>query len=151
MRKRDHVSRSHPQTGRISAHPRPPAGSARHLRSHQESGAAAAEPSLPEAPPTRSGRRRLLRSRSGAGLWFVRYGIGLILILAGVIVLIINPSGFGSDGFGMAAGSGFSVIMLNVLYRIGVTGDKEREREEEARRYLAKHGRWPDESRPRAS
>jgi hypothetical protein len=34
--------------------------------------------------------------------------------------------------------------LLNVLYRIGVQGDREREREEEARRYFDEHGRWPD-------
>jgi hypothetical protein len=32
------------------------------------------------------------------------------------------------------------VLLLNVLYRIGVQGD----REEEARRYFDEHGRWPD-------
>jgi len=36
------------------------------------------------------------------------------------------------------------VLLLNVLYRIGVEGDKERDREEEAREYFDQHGRWPD-------
>jgi hypothetical protein len=36
------------------------------------------------------------------------------------------------------------VLLLNVLYRIGVQGDKERDREDEARAYFDKHGRWPD-------
>jgi hypothetical protein len=31
-----------------------------------------------------------------------------------------------------------------VLYRIGVEGDKERDREEAAREYFDKHGHWPD-------
>ena len=37
-----------------------------------------------------------------------------------------------------------AVLLLNVLYRIGVQGDRERDREEEARRYFDEHGRWPD-------
>lgn len=82
-------------------------------------------------------------------MFMIRYGIGLLLIVAGIVLLIVNPGGFGSDGFGMAVGSGLSVLLLNWLYRVGVSGDKEREREEEARRYLAKHGRWPDEPRRR--
>ena len=38
-----------------------------------------------------------------------------------------------------------AVLLLNVLFRIGVEGDKERDREEEARRFFDEHGRWPDE------
>jgi hypothetical protein len=37
-----------------------------------------------------------------------------------------------------------AVLLLNVLYRIGVEGDKERDREAEARRYFDEHGRWPN-------
>ena len=81
---------------------------------------------------------------------FVRYGIGWSLVVAGVVLLIVNPGGFGVDGFGMSAGSGFSVLMLNWLYRLGVASDGERVREEEARRYLAEHGSWPEEPRRRA-
>jgi len=79
------------------------------------------------------------------GLLVVRYGIGGVLVLAGLVVLIINPSGFGVEGFALGAGGGLSVILLNVLFRLGVEGDKEREQEEAARRYLDEHGVWPDE------
>ena len=37
-----------------------------------------------------------------------------------------------------------AVLLLNVLYRIGAEGDKERDREEAARAYFDEHGRWPD-------
>ena len=86
--------------------------------------------------------------RSSAGLWTVRYGIGWVLVLAGLIVLVINPGGFGVDGFAMAAGSGLSVLMINWLYRLGVNSDEERREEEDARVYLAKYGRWPDQKPP---
>jgi hypothetical protein len=75
---------------------------------------------------------------------FVRYGIPLLLFLAGMIVA-------GTSGrIGMAAGAMFisaaaAVLLLNVIYRIGVEGDKTRDREEEARRFFDEHGRWPDE------
>jgi hypothetical protein len=36
-----------------------------------------------------------------------------------------------------------------VLYRIGVTGDVEREREDEARARFEEHGEWPDEDEQR--
>jgi hypothetical protein len=88
-----------------------------------------------------------IHNARGWGVWLIRYGIGWILVLAGVILLIVSPGGFGAEGFGLAVGSGLSVLLLNVLYRLGVAGDKEREREEEARQFLAEHGRWPEENR----
>jgi len=85
-------------------------------------------------------------ARSPIGVLAVRYGIGVVLCIAGLVVLAINPGGFGVDGFAMAAGSGLSVLLLNWLYRLGISGDQERQREEDARRYLAQHGHWPDEA-----
>jgi hypothetical protein len=79
---------------------------------------------------------------------FVRYGLGLIGVIAGIVVLILNPGGFGVEGFGLAEGAGLSVLMLNWMYRVGVTGDEEREQHEAAWHYFEEHGHWPDE-RPR--
>lgn len=78
----------------------------------------------------------------------VRYGIGGVMVLGGIIMLIANPGGFGVDGFAMAVGGGLSVLMINWLFRLGVSGDRERDEEERARRYLDEHGHWPDEEPP---
>ena len=75
----------------------------------------------------------------------MRYGIPAIMVLAGIGLLIFSPGGFGTEGFSMAVGGGLSVLMLNWLFRLGVSGDRERQQEEEARAYFDKHGRWPDE------
>ncbi len=75
---------------------------------------------------------------------FVRYGIPLVLFVAGMVIA-------GTSGrIGLAAGAMFisaatAVLLLNVIYRIGVEGDKDRGREEDARRFFDEHGRWPDE------
>ena len=74
----------------------------------------------------------------------VRYGIPLVLFIAGTIVTAT------AGRVGIAAGALFfsaasAVLLLNVLYRIGVEGDKERDREESAREFFDEHGRWPDE------
>ena len=76
------------------------------------------------------------------GLNIVRYGIPAALFVAGMIVFAV------SGRVGLAAGAMFissatAVLLLNVLFRIGVEGDKERDREDEARRYFDEHGRWP--------
>jgi hypothetical protein len=71
----------------------------------------------------------------------VRYGIPLVLLIAGVVV------GAAADSVAAAAlffSAGSAVLLLNVLYRIGVQGDKERDKEDQARAYFDKHGRWPD-------
>jgi hypothetical protein len=73
----------------------------------------------------------------------IRYGIPLALFVAGAIVSAT------AGGVGIAAGAlffsaGSAVLLLNVLYRIGVEGDKERDKEEQARVYFDEHGRWPD-------
>jgi hypothetical protein len=75
----------------------------------------------------------------------VRYGIPLVLFVAGMVVSAT------SGRIGIAAGAMFisaatAVLLLNVLYRMGVEGDKERDREEAARRYFDEHGHWPDQA-----
>src|ERR1700737_1030311 len=75
----------------------------------------------------------------------VRYGIGGVMVAAGIVMLIVNPAGLGVDGFAGGGGGGFSVLMINFLFRLGVSGDREREREEWARAYFDEHGVWPDE------
>ena len=79
---------------------------------------------------------------SPTALNVVRYGVPLVLFLAGCVVSAV------SGRAGLAVGAMFisaatAVLLLNVLYRIGVEGDKDRDREEEARRYFDEHGRWP--------
>jgi hypothetical protein len=78
---------------------------------------------------------------------FVRYGIPGLLVLAGVVCLFAAPAGSRAEGFALFTGAGLSVLLLNVLFRIGLSGDAEREREDEARAHFAEHGSWPDEER----
>lgn len=79
------------------------------------------------------------------GMLVLRYGIGGVMVLAGIVLLIVNPGGFGVDGFAMAVGGGLSVLLINFLYRLGVSGDRERDEEERARAYFDEHGEWPEE------
>jgi predicted membrane metal-binding protein len=78
---------------------------------------------------------------------FVRYGLPAILFLAGIVMLALEPNTIGIEGFAMATGAALALVLLNALFRAGVRGDRERDREEAAREYLAQHGHWPDEER----
>ena len=75
----------------------------------------------------------------------VRYVIPGAIVLAGILALILNRSLTGLEGLAMGLGVGGSVLLLNVLYRVGVKGDVERDREAEARDFLDEHGYWPDQ------
>jgi hypothetical protein len=79
------------------------------------------------------------------GLIAVRYGLPGAVVLAGVLVLILNHSLNGIEGFAMFVGAAGAILLLNVLYRVGVSGDIERDEEAAARDYLDEHGHWPDE------
>jgi hypothetical protein len=88
-----------------------------------------------------------LRGVSGLGalgLWLIRYGIAGGLVLAGAVLWIFNVEGVGVDGFSLSAGAGLSLMLFNWLLRMGFK-DHEREREERAREYYLRHGRWPDD------
>src|SRR4051812_30026556 len=76
---------------------------------------------------------------------FVRYGIPLLLALTGIVLLFAADDSVAPEAWAGFTGAGIAVLLLNVLFRIGVQGDLERDREDEARRYFDRHGRWPDD------
>ena len=55
--------------------------------------------------------------RRSFGLLLLRYGIGAVMVLAGLVMLIVDPSGLGAEGFAMAVGGGLSVLLINFLFR----------------------------------
>jgi hypothetical protein len=83
-----------------------------------------------------------------AALFAVRYGIGGVMILAGIVSLVAVGGEVGAHGFSLAVGAGLCVMLINLLYRMSVSGDLDRAREEEARRYFDEHGVWPDDEEP---
>lgn len=77
-------------------------------------------------------------------LRFVRFGLPALLIVAGFVLLAFADGSTRWDGWAMCVGSGLALLLLNGLFRLGASGDREREREDAAREYLARHGHWPD-------
>ena len=87
-------------------------------------------------------RARLIR--------FVRYGLPAAICLAGLVVIALDVGSAAHFEGGMALiGAGLSVLLVNVLFRVGVSGDRERADEDAARREFDRTGRWPDEPPPR--
>ena len=81
-------------------------------------------------------------------LRLVRLGLPIGLCTIGVIMLIvaaIRMDDIWAEGGALILSAGLSVWLLNVLHRVGVRGDRERDREVAAREYFDRHGRWPDD------
>jgi hypothetical protein len=80
----------------------------------------------------------------------VRFWIPAAILVAGIVLVVVRGGDETSlEGCAALWGAGLSVALLNWLHRMGVSGDRSRTEEDEARAYLARHGRWPDDVPPR--
>jgi hypothetical protein len=77
-------------------------------------------------------------------IW-LRYGLPAALVVAGLVLLFVADGSVRWDGFAMCVGAGLAVLLMNVLFRFGATGEDDRQAEDDAREYFAAHGRWPGE------
>jgi Na+/melibiose symporter-like transporter len=76
----------------------------------------------------------------------VRYGVPLAIFVAGVVVFAaVGDREVALEIGAMFWGVAIAVFLLNFFFRMGVAGEVDRDREEEARAYFDAHGRWPDE------
>jgi hypothetical protein len=79
-------------------------------------------------------------------LFVTRYVVPGVIALAGVVVMIVVSDRQVAFEIGaMFIGAAIAVFLLNFFFRMGASGDRERDREEDARRYFDKHGHWPGE------
>jgi hypothetical protein len=75
----------------------------------------------------------------------VRYVLPAVVVLGGILVIALVHSEGADDGGAAIIGAGLAIYLLNWLYRVGASGDRERQAEDDARAYFDKHGHWPDE------
>ena len=78
----------------------------------------------------------------------VRVWLPAVVVVAGVVLWAIHPSADRAEGAAAIVGAGLAIWLLNALFRVGVTGDRERDAEDAARAYFDEHGHWPDEAPP---
>ncbi|CAA9491075.1 MAG: hypothetical protein AVDCRST_MAG69-1348 [uncultured Solirubrobacteraceae bacterium] len=81
-------------------------------------------------------------------VFFFRYGLAAIFFVMGFASLLFAPPASRYEGFSMCVGSALSILLLNFLFRMGAKGDHDRDAEEAARDFYARHGHWPDEAPP---
>jgi hypothetical protein len=82
---------------------------------------------------------------------FLRYWLPALVCVAGVVVAAARGfDDIGLEGGAAIIGAGSSIWLMNILWRVGVSGEQDRDDEDAARRYFDEHGRWPDEDRSAA-
>jgi hypothetical protein len=79
------------------------------------------------------------------GMLFGRCGIGAVMVFGGGIVLVLSLAGLGVGGFAMATGRGLPVLLLNGMYHLSLSSERDRLDEERARRYFDEPSVWPEE------
>ncbi|MCW2990391.1 MAG: hypothetical protein JWM73_985 [Solirubrobacterales bacterium] len=80
---------------------------------------------------------------------FLRYWLPGLICAVGMIWGVAR--GFDELGLEIAVllvAAGSSLWLMNILMRVGIAGDSDRDDEDAARAYFDKHGRWPDEEPP---
>ncbi len=78
-----------------------------------------------------------------AGLLFVRYGIAFAMVVAGIVCLVIGGTAAGAGV--VLIGSAGIVLLINLLFRLSLVSNREREQEERAREEFERSGHWPGE------
>ena len=81
-------------------------------------------------------------------LRLIRIWLPAVVVVLGIVLFALDPSADTALGAAGIIGAGLSIWLLNVLFRIGVKGDQERDEEADARRFFDAHGHWPDEPPP---
>jgi hypothetical protein len=99
---------------------------------------------LPSRAPSERDRaeRPPAPRRRGWLLPAVRYALPGAVVLAGIIVMALGSETQLEGGAGIV-GAGVSIVLVNLFFRIGSSGESEREAEDAAREHLERHGRWP--------
>jgi threonine/homoserine/homoserine lactone efflux protein len=85
---------------------------------------------------------------AGRGMWFVRYGLPLLLLVSGGVLIGLGHASTRSPAATtglVLAGLALTVWMLNWLFRMSIESNQDREKEEQARDYFTRHGHWPGE------
>lgn len=81
-----------------------------------------------------------------SGLRLIRYVLPAIVTAVGVGLMAFGGGEDALEGGAAVVGAGLSIWLMNFLWRVGVSGDRDRDEEQAARAHFDEHGRWPDES-----
>jgi hypothetical protein len=73
----------------------------------------------------------------------VRVLLPAAIAVAGVVLVIVGGDAGRGAGVVLIGVAGL-VVLANLLMRLGIASERDREREEARRREFSRRGRWPD-------
>ncbi|HEX4188778.1 MAG TPA: hypothetical protein VHY83_12850 [Solirubrobacteraceae bacterium] len=76
-------------------------------------------------------------------LVLVRYVLPAAVVIAGIVVMSLGGETDLEGGAGIV-GAGIAIFFVNWLFRVGASGERERDAEDAAREHFDRTGRWPD-------
>jgi hypothetical protein len=85
------------------------------------------------------------RMKAGSTSWVlltVRYILPTVVVIAGVVVMTMGSES-DLEGGASIVSAGLAIYFVNWLFRMGASGERERDAEDAARDYYDRHGRWP--------
>jgi membrane protein implicated in regulation of membrane protease activity len=83
-----------------------------------------------------------------------RLWLPIAIAITGAVLIALGHGrvSTGADTHTVLAAAGVALLlvalivwMINWMFRMSVQSNRDREREEQAREYFDRHGRWPDE------
>jgi hypothetical protein len=77
----------------------------------------------------------------GVVLFAVRYVLPIAIAVGGLVAIVLGNPGMGI----VLIGIGGLVFGMNYYWRLSFSEQSDRQKEEEAREYFDRHGKWPDE------
>jgi hypothetical protein len=77
-------------------------------------------------------------------VYLIRYGLPGLILLAGVIVIAVGSGNIATAAGIVLIGVSALVFAVNVLARLAISSQDDREREQQARDEFSWTGRWPD-------
>ena len=89
--------------------------------------------------------RRLIVEREQQLLLFARWVLPALIVAGGLIAILVSDSSSALHGGLGIIGAGIAVWLLSYFFRVGASGERDRDAEDEARLYFDRHGRWPDD------
>jgi hypothetical protein len=76
-----------------------------------------------------------------------RIGLPLVICVTGLVLAIAGGDDTVVGAGVVLVGVGLLVALLNTLMRLGLQSERDRDREQRAREYFDRHGRWPGRNR----
>jgi hypothetical protein len=79
-----------------------------------------------------------------SGVTLARILLPAAISVAGLLLLMVGDSVGRAAGI-VLIGVAVLVVLANVLVRLGLQSERDREREPWNRRFFSRHGRWPED------